>query len=62
MKKPMKEKRKKNNRQGSYLVEAALTLPVMIVAFLSLAMIINIIAACETIGFAASCQIKKHLL
>ena len=62
MKKPMKEKRKKNNRQGSYLVEAALTLPVMILASLSLAMIINIIAACETIGFAASCQIKKHLL
>ena len=62
MKKPTKEKRKMNNRKGSYLVEATLTLPVMILASLAIAMIINIIAACETIGFAASCQLKKHLL
>ena len=62
MKKPTKEKRKKNNRKGSYLVEATMTLPVMILASLAIAMIINIIAACESIGFAASCQLKKHLL
>ncbi len=62
MKKHTKEKWKTNNRKGSYMVEATLTLPVMILASLALAMIVNIIAACETIGFASSCQLKKHLL
>ena len=62
MKKPTKEKRKKNSRKGSYLVEASLTLPVMILASLAITMIINIVAACETISFAASCQLEKHLL
>lgn len=63
MKKPMKEKRwRKTDSKGSYLVEATLTLPVMILASISLALIINMIAACETIGFVTSCQLKKHLI
>lgn len=50
------------DRKGSYLTEAALTLPVMILSFAALALIVNIIASCEAIGFVTSCQMKKHLL
>lgn len=52
----------KIDRKGSYLVEATLTLPVMILGAVALVLIINIISACETIGFVTSCQLKKHLL
>lgn len=49
----------RSNRKGSFLTEAALALPVMIIGIIALALIINVIAACETIGFAASCGLKK---
>lgn len=63
MKKLMKRmKVKKTDRKGSYLTEAALTLPLMILSFAALALIVNIIASCENIGFVTSCQMKKHLL
>ena len=66
MKKLMKELPgcllQKNNRKGSYLVEATLTLPVMILGAVALALIINMIAVCETIGFLTSWQMKEHLI
>ena len=53
------KKRRLPDKTGSYLVEATLTLPVMILGTIALALIINIIAVCETIGFVTSCELKN---
>lgn len=50
-----------NGRSGSYLVEASLTLPVFILSICALAMIVNLIAVCETLGFIMSREIKENL-
>ncbi len=50
------------NRKGSYLVEASLTLPVFILSAAALAMVIHLIAVCETIGYVMSREIKENLL
>ncbi len=50
-----------NGRKGSYLVEAALTLPVFILGVTALAMIVNLIGICETIGFVMSREVKENL-
>lgn len=43
-----------SNKQGSYVVEAAIILPILIVSICSLILIIRIIAACETITFSTA--------
>lgn len=39
------------NKKGSYMAEAAMTLPVFILVFVALALVINIIASCENAVF-----------
>ena len=46
------------SKTGSYIVEAALTLPVFIICVLSLALIINIITICENICFVVSEEMR----
>ena len=41
----------KNNKKGSYVVEAAMCLPVFILVFIALALTVNIISQCEDIVF-----------
>ena len=43
-------------------MEASLTLPVLILAVIALILIIRMIAACETIGYISSCELKRSLL
>ena len=50
------------NRKGSYLVEASITLPVFILSAAALAMVIQLIAVCETIGYVMSRELKENLL
>lgn len=50
----------KESRKGSYLVEASLTLPVLILGTISLALIINLIAFCETVCFVTSRELKEQ--
>lgn len=44
----------KNNKKGSYMVEAAISLPVFILVFVALALVVNIIASCEEMVFKES--------
>lgn len=44
----------KKNKKGSYLVEAAITLPILIVSICAMILIIRIIAICETITYVTS--------
>ena len=46
------------NRRGSYIAEAALTLPVFILCVTALARIIRIIAVCENIGFVTALEAR----
>ena len=48
------------NKKGSYLVEAALALPLFILAFTALALVINIITQCEEIVFE-ECRIIHQI-
>lgn len=52
---------KKNikGRRGSYIVEAALTLPVFVLCVTALALIINIIALCENICFVTAEEVRN---
>ena len=45
---------KVNNKRGSYIVEASMALPVFIMCFVSIALVISIIARCEEIVFVQS--------
>lgn len=47
------------HKRGSYIVEGAITLPVFILCLCALAMIINIIAICENIGFIVAREVKE---
>ncbi len=42
------------NKKGSYILEAAMALPVFIICFVSIALVILIISRCENIVFVAS--------
>lgn len=44
----------KRTKRGSYMVEAAITLPILIISMCSLVLIIKIIAACEVVTFVTS--------
>ena len=46
------------NRKGSYIAEAALTLPVFILCVTALALIIRVIAVCENIGFVTAAEAR----
>ena len=46
----------KNNKKGSYILEAAISMPVFILCIVAIALIINIIAECENIGFQSAKQ------
>lgn len=47
------------SRGGSYIVEAAMSLPVFILCIVALALVIRIIAVCENIGFVSEAEIKE---
>ena len=47
----------KENKKGSYLVEAAITLPILIISICSLILIIKIISLCEAVTFTTSINI-----
>ena len=49
----------RNTKRGSYIVEAALSMPVLILCITAIALIINIIAICENIGFSSAEQMHK---
>lgn len=49
-------KNTKNAKKGSYIVEAAISMPVFILCIVAIALIINIIAECENIGFQSAKQ------
>ncbi len=55
----MLSKKRIRNKQGSYIVEASICLPLFIVAVLALSLIVNIIAVCESISFATVKEIKN---
>ena len=43
-----------HDRKGSYLVEASMTLPVLILCICAMALLIHVIAICENIGFSTA--------
>ena len=47
--KKQEPKKKRRSKRGSYLVEAALTLPVFILCIVALALLIRVIGICENI-------------
>mgnify|MGYP000304262916 CR=1 FL=1 len=47
--KKQEPKKKRRSKRGSYLVEAALTLPVFILCIVALALVIRVIGICENI-------------
>ena len=49
----------RNTKRGSYIVEAALSMPVLILCITAIALIINIIAICENIGFSSAERMHK---
>lgn len=49
----------KNTKKGSYIVEAAMSLPVLILCIVAIALIINIIGICENIGYDSAKQMHK---
>lgn len=59
MVKNMNLKKLIRSRKGSYIVEAALTLPVFVVCVTALALIVNIIAICENICFATAEELHE---
>ena len=46
-------------KQGSYIVEASLSLPIFIICVVSLALIVKIITVCENIGFVSACEMRN---
>ncbi len=48
-----------NNKKGSYIVEAAMSMPVFILCIVAIALIINIIAICENIGFHNAAELHE---
>ena len=54
----MRLKKHIRSKKGSYVAEAALTLPVFIICVISLALIIRITAICENIGFITAEEIR----
>ena len=57
-----KSTKKVKNREGSYIVEASLTLPVFILAVAALLSIIIIISIYENICFATALEMKEATL
>lgn len=49
----------KKNKRGSYIVEAAMSLPVFIICIVSLALVIKIIASIEGIIFDQTCMLHR---
>lgn len=49
-----------SKKSGSYMAEAAMTLPVFILVFVALALVINVIAECENVVFE-ECRIIHRL-
>ncbi len=49
----------KNTKKGSYIVEAALSMPVFILCIVAIALIINIIGICENIGYSSAKELHK---
>jgi len=53
------QSRKQGRKRGSYLVEAVVTLPICILALVALALVVRMIAVCETVGFVTASELKK---
>lgn len=51
-----------HDRKGSYLVEASMTLPVLILCICAMALLIHVIAICENIGFSTAEEMHKICL
>ena len=49
----------KNSKKGSYIVEAAMSLPIFILVFVALALVVNIISSCEEMVFNESHMIYE---
>lgn len=49
----------KNTKKGSYIVEAAMSLPVLILCIVAITLIINIISICENIGFCSAKEMHE---
>ena len=49
-----------SKKSGSYIAEAAMTLPVFILVFVALALVVNVIAECENVVFE-ECRIIHRL-
>ncbi len=47
------------SKKGSYLVEAAMSMPVFILCIVAIALIINIIAICENISFVSARELHQ---
>lgn len=58
----LKKRIKKFNKNGSYITEAAITLPVLIIAVCALALIIRIVAVCESICFVTANEVRETSL
>lgn len=56
MEEHMNLKHAMKNKDGSYIVEASIILPMFVLAVISLALIINMIAASEKMTFEAACD------
>jgi len=55
----MNLKKSINNKRGSYLIEATISLPIFIISVLALALLINIITICEGISFNLSNDVHE---
>ena len=53
-----KQLEKRKEQQGSYLVEAALTLPVFIISVTALILITTIISICEDVSFVTALEMR----
>ncbi len=62
MKREERRKGRLLDKVGSYIVEAAMSLPLLILCVVALALIIRIIAICEGIGFASAAEMKDAML
>lgn len=51
-----------DNKKGSYIAEAALTLPVFIICVIALLLVVQIIGICENIGFETAKTVKASAL
>lgn len=55
----MRQISKRRSKQGSYFVEAALTLPVLVLCVVALALLIEIVATCEQVSLSTAHTMRE---